>query len=253
MEPATTDTPANRPDSGKQSMSGGRVALLIVGIVVTLLALAALAGGAALIVLNHTERDSAGFFSTGNETYATDSHAIVSEDLDIGTDGPDWLFEEGRLATVRVRGASADDRELFIGIGPTAQVREYLAGTSHDVVTDLDFDPFRATYSRSQGTDAPTEPGAERFWGASAEGAGTQSVEWEVAKGNWSVVVMNADASEGVDARLSLGAKVGFIFWIGLGLVIAGAILLVSGAVMIYFSLRRQAPRASTATPEAAR
>jgi hypothetical protein len=53
---------------------------------------------------------------------------------------------------------------------------------------------------------------------------------------------MNADASPGVDARLSLGAKVGFVFWIGLGLVIAGAILLASGAVMIFFSLRRRAP-----------
>jgi hypothetical protein len=242
MEPATTSTPASQPDSGRKSMSGGRVALLIVGIVVTVLALAALAGGGVLLAVNHTERDSAGFFSTGSESYVSESHAIVSDDLDVGADGPDWLFEEGRLATVRVRGASADDGEIFIGIGPTAQVREYLAGTSHDVVTDLDFDPFRATYRRSQGTAAPTEPGAQQFWGASAEGAGTQSVEWEVAKGNWSVVVMNADASPGVDARLSLGAKVGFVFWIGLGLVIAGAILLASGAVMIFFSLRRRAP-----------
>jgi hypothetical protein len=234
-------------------MSGGRLALLIVGSVVTLLALALLAGGGVLLAANETERDSSGFFATGTESYATDSYAMVSDDLDIGTDGPDWLFEEGRLATVRVRGASTDDGELFIGIGPTAQVREYLAGTSHDVVTDLEFDPFRATYRRSEGTAAPTEPGAEGFWGASAEGAGTQSVEWEVAKGNWSVVVMNADASEGVDARLSLGAKVGFVFWIGLGLVIAGAILLASGVAMIFFSLRRRAARASTATPAAAR
>ena len=234
-------------------MSGGRLALLIVGSVVTLLALAALAGGALLLAVNHTERDSAGFFSTGSESYASESHAIVSDDLDIGADGPDWLFEEGRLATVRVRGASADDGELFIGIGPTARVREYLTGASYDVVTDLEFDPFRATYSREQGTAVPAEPGAEEFWGASAEGAGTQSVEWEVAKGNWSVVVMNADASAGVDARLSLGAKVGFVFWVGLGLVIAGAILLASGAVMIFFSLRSRASRASTATPAAAR
>ena len=84
-------------------MSGGRIVLLIVGIVVALLGLAALAGGGVLLALNHTERDSAGFFSTGSESYASESHAIVSDDLDIGADGPDWLFEEGRLATVRVR------------------------------------------------------------------------------------------------------------------------------------------------------
>lgn len=250
MEPATNTAKAK---SGPlpRSMTGGRLALLIVGSIVTLLALAALAVGAFLLVVNETERDSAGFFSTRSESYATDAHAIVSEDLDIGTDGPNWLFEEGRLATVRVRGSSEDGGELFLGFGPTAQVREYLAGTSYDIVTDLEFDPFRATYRRSPGASPPAEPAAETFWGSSAEGAGMQSVEWEVATGNWSVVVMNADASEGVDARLSLGAKVGFLFWVALGLVIAGAILLAGGAVMIYFSLRRRAP--STArTPAAA-
>ncbi len=61
----------------------------------------------------------------------------------------------------------------------------------------------------------------------------------DVAKGDWSIVVMNADASPGVDARLSLGAKVGFLFWLGIGLAIGGGILLAVGGAMIYFSLRR--------------
>jgi hypothetical protein len=234
-------------------MSGGRIAVLVAGSIATLLALAALAGGAALLAINHTERDSAGFFTTAGEAYGTDSHAIVSEDLDVGTDGPDWLFQQGRLATVRLRGSSQDpEREVFIGIAPTAQVRKYLAGTSHDVVTDLDFDPFRVTYRPSSGASAPAEPGGESFWSASARGSGSQSVQWDVAKGNWSVVVMNADASRGVDVSLSLGAKVGFIFWVGLGLVMAGALLLLGGAAMIYFSIRRPAKATSPPTVSAA-
>jgi hypothetical protein len=63
---------------------------------------------------------------------------------------------------------------------------------------------------------------------------------------------MNADASAGVDAELSLGAKVGFIFWVGVGLVIAGALLLGGGATLAYFGLRRQRTRkGSSATPPA--
>lgn len=244
-ESTTTTQPAAPPPRG---MSGGRIALIVVGSILGLLGLLALAGGATVLAVNETERDSAGFFATASESYSTDSYAIVSEDLDIGTDGPDWLFEEGRLATVRIRGSSESDGELFIGIGPTSDVREYLGDASHDIVEDLEFDPFRATYRRSEGTAAPAEPGDQAFWSSSAQGTGTQSVEWEVAEGSWSVVVMNGDASQGVDASLSLGAKVGFLFWAGLGLVILGAILLAGGAVALYFGLRRRggAPAAAT-------
>jgi hypothetical protein len=223
----------------KPGMSGGRIALVVAGILVTLLALAALAAGAALLVVNHTERDSAGFFSTSEERLETESNALVSEELDVGTDGPDWLFEEGRLATVRLRGSSQDGGELFMGIAPTARVTDYLAGTRHDVVRDFDVDPFRVTYQPSAGTAAPAEPGSQTFWSASVSGSGTQTLQWDVAEGNWSVVVMNADASPGVDVELSLGAKVGFVFWVGLGLVIVGVLLLAGGAAMIYFGLRR--------------
>lgn len=240
---SSADIHESRPAPAKRpGMSGGRIALLIAGAITTLLALAVAAAGAVLLAVNHTERDSAGFFSTGEETYATDSYAIVSDDLDIGTDGPDWLFEEGRLATVRLRGSSQDpERELFIGIGPTAQVRDYLAGARHAVVTDVELDPFRATYRPVPGTSEPAGPADQSFWRESAQGSGSQSVEWEVAEGNWSAVVMNADASSGVDVRLSLGAKVGFIFWVGLGLVIGGAVLLAGGAAMIIFGVRRRA------------
>jgi hypothetical protein len=225
-------------------MTGGRIALLVAGILVGILALAVLAAGAAVLAFNHTERDSAGFFATASEPYAAEGYAIVSEDLDIGTDGPDWLFEEGRLATIRIRGSSREPgSELFIGIAPTADVKRYLAGARYDTVADINVDPFRVTYRPSQGSSRPSRPEGEGFWSASTAGPGTQSLEWDVAKGNWSVVVMNADASAGVDAELSLGAKVGFIFWVGLALVLAGALLLAGGATLAYFGLRRQGTR----------
>jgi hypothetical protein len=240
MEPHSTDN-AEQRSAPKTGMSGGRIAMLVAGGLVTLLALALLAGGAIVLAFDQTERDSAGFFSTGSESFATDGYAIVSEDLDVGTDGPDWLFDEGRLATVRIRGESESDRDLFIGIAPTAQVRDYLAGTRYASVRDLELDPFRVTYQPSSGTSSPGEPGDETFWSASAEGSGSQSLEWDVAKGNWSVVVMNADASAGVDADLTLGAKVRFIFWVGVGLLIAGGFVLIAGAALLYLSVRRPA------------
>jgi hypothetical protein len=234
-------------------VSGGRIALLVAGIIAGLAGLAFLVGGIALIAVNETERDADGFFSTAQEPYASDSHAIVSDTLDIGTDGPDWLFEEGRLATLRLQGGSEDpEREIFLGVAPTAQVEDYLAGVSFDEVTDVELDPFRATYEATSGSESPREPGSEDFWAASATGSGEQTLEWEVAEGDWSAVVMNADATPGVEARLSLGAKVGFIFWLGLGLVIAGAVILAGAGVMAYFSLRRPRSTSAAATPAGA-
>ncbi|MGH3114603.1 MAG: DUF4389 domain-containing protein, partial [Gaiellaceae bacterium] len=107
------------------------------------------------------------------------------------------------------------------------------------------------TYRPSSGSSAPAEPGGESFWAVSASGAGTQNVQWDVAEDSWSVVVMNADASRGVDFGLSLGAKIGFVFWVGLGFVIGGAILLAGGAALLYLGLRRRATAAAPAVASA--
>lgn len=163
----------------------------------------------------------------------------MSDRLDIGRDGPDWLFEHGRLATLRIRGSNTSARRLFIGIAPTRQVDRYLAGASYDTVTDIDLDPFSLRYRSVDGKAVPRPPGQSHIWAAVASGAGRRTLEWKVAKGDWSVVVMNADGSRKVDANISLGAKLRFIFWLGLGVLLFGLLVLAGGAALIYIGARR--------------
>jgi hypothetical protein len=57
-------------------------------------------------------------------------------------------------------------------------------------------------------------------------------------------VVMNADAARGVEADVSVGAKVPFILWLGVGLLGAGALVAVGSGVAIYFGVRtRRTPQ----------
>ena len=79
-------------------MSVRRVLFLAFGSIVTLPALALLAGGGALIWAD-TKRDDDGFFTTSTERFQTTSFALASDDLDIASDAPGWLFGSGRFGT----------------------------------------------------------------------------------------------------------------------------------------------------------
>ena len=58
---------------------------------------------------------------------------------------------------------------MFVGIGPAAEVTQYLGGVERDVVDDLDNsgDP---EYSRRSGGAPTGQPGDETFWVASTAG-----------------------------------------------------------------------------------
>ena len=230
--PGEPTAPAEPP--ARRGWTGGRIALVVVGTIAGLLALALLVGGCALIAVDQTQRDDDGFLMSPTEDFSTPTYAIVSENADLGDEGAERALDVF-LGTVRIR--SESDRPVFVGIGPAGDVTRYVGGVERDVVDDLDHDGD-PEYSRRSGGEPTGRPGNETFWVASTAGAGERTLEWEPEDGDWRAVVMNEDASRGVSSELSIGAELDSIIWIAIGLLIAGALLATGSALAITAATR---------------
>jgi len=237
-------------------MSAGRVILIVLGSIGVLFGLALLAGGGFLLWTDRTQRED-GYLTTPTERLATPTYGLTRSRLEVDTDGTGWLLNESWFGKVRIRGESPGAQMLFIGIGPEAAVAKYLGGVAHANVQDIDFDPFRVKYLSIAGGAPQGPPTEQRFWAASASGVGTQTVAWKVREGDWSVVVMNADGSRGVAADIDLGAKLTFLLWVAIGVLLGGVVVLGGSTGLIVLAARTRRPppalptagRGSVSTP----
>jgi len=236
--PAGDATPPRSaaPAPPRSRWDTARILLVVFGSLATLLAIVLLGAGGTLLWAN-SQKDADGYFTTAQHRFASHSYAIVSDDLDLGQDGPDWIFEQGRLGTIRIAGAGTQG-PLFVGIASKADAEAYLEGVPHAVVTHVSVDPFRVDYRPVPGGERqPKDPGSQQIWAAFSTGP-TVTMKWDVDSGNWVAVLMNADASRGIAADLSFGARVGWLVWLIVGLLIAGLLVLTAGATMLFFGIR---------------
>jgi len=222
-------------------VSAGRIVLIVLGVIGVVFGLAVMASGGFLLWADRTQRDD-GYLTTPTERFETPTYALTRSQLSVDTHGEGWVLNENWFGKVRIRGESPAGKTLFIGIGPQADVARYLGDVAHATVQDVEFDPFRATYLSVSGGAPRAPPTAQTFWAASASGVGTQTLTWKVRDGDWSVVLMNADGSRGVAADVDLGAKLSFLLWVGIGLLIGGAFVVGGSAALAVLAARRPAP-----------
>jgi len=222
---------------------GRVIGFSIASAVAGLIALAFLAAGAFLLYVDF-DKDNDGYYTSSSERIDSSSYAISSGNLDLDLDGAGDFVDDVGLGRVRLHAQPNGDKAVFLGIARTSQVERYLRNTDHTIVTDIsgggpfggDVDP---QYRDEPGPGRPVAPAKSDIWAASASGTGEQTVEWKVRDGDWSIVVMNADASRGVDADMSAGAKLPFAGpagWTALGI---GILATITSAALLLVGLRR--------------
>lgn len=212
-------------------MSKGRIAVVIVGALIGLFAIGLIIGGGGLIWANETQRDADGFFSTDEFDLSSGWYAVTSADVDLGARPGDW-FPSGPLATVRLEVDSTDGQPVFVGIGPTDDVEDYLDGVAVSEVDRIGINGA-VSYHNVSGSATPAPPGEQTFWAASASGDQSQTITWDLEQGSWMVVVMNADASQGVTVGAIAAASTDLLALVAAGLIAAGVVIGVVAAVMI--------------------
>jgi hypothetical protein len=224
-----------------RSRSAGTAAAItaaVTGLVAFVLVLA----GLGLLWANHHFKDGDGYVGTGSHRLAASSRAITAGDMNI--DNPTWA--DGGWGTIRLRASSS--KPVFIGVAPTRDVDAYLRGVDRSELEDVDLSPFRASYVAHRGERSPAAPAGQHFWIASAQGAGVQSLRWHPESGHWSVVVMNADGSPGVNAAVSAGAKLSFLTGLAWGTLIVGLLFVIATGVLMIFATRPVSPRPTAPT-----
>jgi hypothetical protein len=139
--------------------NAGRTGLAIGGgILATFGTVLALGGGGILAI-----GGSDGTFSSGHRDVSSGTSALVSEVAKINgiADVADVLGQPRvRISADSVR----SDKNVFVGVGPKAQVDRYLAGAPIDKVKDFAVDPWSLDKTAREGTTKPKPPATQSFW-----------------------------------------------------------------------------------------
>jgi hypothetical protein len=234
-EAPPASTASAPPPSTTAPWTTGRVLALAFGTLAFLVSMGFGAGGATLALADSQLRDSDGFLMSGDQPVATQSYAILSEDMEIHSDVS--YIPEALLGDAKVTASNDLDAPVFVGVAATSDVEAYLAGVPHAVVSDLPMNGELSgpDYRNVPGDGAPGMlPTEADFWVAQSAGTGTQEITWPIEAGSWTVVVMDPTGGPGVFADVEAGVTVPGISWvIGILLSIAAVILIIAVALLL--------------------
>lgn len=208
---------------------GGWLALIVIGGLLTGIAASQFVAAAALATIVAVGT-SDGFVGPPTARLTTASSAVVTPPIDIECSA----VPEIRVAITAGRDG---DEPVFVGIGPSDAVAEFLDGVAVAELDGLRGTPPRIQLDEIAGTERAASPEAQSFWVASESGPGAQTITWVLEPGDWTLVIMNADGSPDIETSLRLGVEAPWAGPITAAIAIASAVLLLIGLVLLISGL----------------
>lgn len=242
--PATDPAPPPvTPPAPDRDWGVGRVLSVLVAALMLLAAAGLLVTGLVLRVADDAARDADGFLTTSAMNLESPGYALTSEELSINGEGTGVELPQRMLGTFKVDAIGLTGNGVFVGIGHSDDVDDYLRGVATSVVVDpAGDDGDSPTYEFTDGGSPRAAPYDETFWVASATGEGEQTITWEPGEGDWTLVVMNGEGTTPVNAEVEVGATVPVLDNVAYGLLIGGAVLLVAGGLVLWLAVRPPRP-----------
>jgi len=228
-------------------MTAGKVVAAVVGSLFAIIALGIMIGGGALLWADQSLVDREGYFNSPSYRLNAAGYAIVTDEIDLADHPGDWWpTKMDMLARLSVR--SPGDQEIFVGIGLQSDVDAYLANVGRSVTRQLG-DRWDDVRLIEHAGDAPDiSPAQANIWAASVQGSGEQTLTWEPQRGIWVVVIMNADATAGVDVSAIASVRIPILYPISIGLLIAGLVLAAFASVLLIGATRSTKAVAAAST-----
>lgn len=189
--------------------------------------------GAGVLFVDRGGRSDGGYVMGQLTSYSTPTAAILAPDLEMPSKAPSVLTGPEQLGALRVEVSGAEGEALFVGIGRSDDVSNWLRGTAYDEIDQLG---LRRVHSRRDGRSSAPDP-ATVTWAASRTGTGDFALTWPAEEGRWAVVMMRADGSPGVNVDVRAGATLPQIETLGTMLLVAGVLTLTLGGLTFGINL----------------
>ena len=230
--------------TGGRGWNIGRVLMVLFGVMIILVSLGMMAGGAGILTIESTFTDEAGYLVSHIVNLETDSYALVSPSVPIDLNIPNsWLIPQvDDWLSVKIIASNNNlGKPLFIAVANSGDLDSYLDDVAYTTVSNIrySYDPNEEPYEDIRYTHhsggAPSiNPNGVYFWDVTESGLGAQELKWTPISGEYVLVGMNADGSKGLDVNVQFGVKLPVVIRnIGYGLIAGGLIILLIGLFVI--------------------
>ena len=217
----TLRTPRSAAGPGHRSgWTAARVACAVAGALLAVCSLGLLGGGGTAVWASATQRHG-GDIDLGTWSYRGNGYALASDTADMFGATSGWPGPRSLLGTTRIRCHISRQRRPGLRRNRPGRHRPPLPGRGqlrHGPQPHPSPRHLRRTQRRR--ARRPARPGRDRA--TRTAGPGTQTLTWPARPGTWTVVAMNADGSRPVAVRISVGAAMPALPWIGAGCWAAG-------------------------------